>query len=184
MIYSHGSLSAVPAYGLQSHIWGYAEEPCMVRPAITWSYKKMTSQLSPDFNKVWSPSIQPLLPPLPCICIFANTGPFYSHLPKQIRAEGRAPTVRAVRLSACRAEWWQKKEKGRGGKKLILREHNPTECLSVRNKCEKKKIIHRQLFWKSVLSQRLNAWVPPAFSVLAIPPLHPRLQRGTCKHIS
>lgn len=38
------------------------------------------------------PSLPPTLPPLPCICIFANTGPFYSHLPKQIRAEGRAPT--------------------------------------------------------------------------------------------
>lgn len=49
---------------------------------------------------------------------------------------------------------------------------------------KRKKNIHRQLFGKSVLSLRLNAWVPPAFSVLAIPPLHPRLQRGTCKHIS
>lgn len=37
---------------------------------------------------------------------------------------------------------------------------------------------------KSALSLRLNAWVPPALSVLAIPPLHPRSRRGTCKHIS
>lgn len=32
-----------------------------------------------------------------------------------------------------------KKEKGRGVKKLILREHNPTECLPVSVKCEKEK---------------------------------------------
>lgn len=35
----------------------------------------------------------------------------------------------------------KKKEKGRGGKKLLLRQHNPTECLSVNDKCEKKKKI-------------------------------------------
>lgn len=78
-----------------------------------------------------------------------------------------------------------KKEKGRGEKSLFSDNTiQQSVCLLVTNVRRRKKYIHRQLFWKSVLSLRLNAWVPPALSVLAIPPLHPRLQRGTCKHIS
>lgn len=102
----------------------------------------------------------------------------------QSRSEWRGGLPQSERsVSQPAVQNGDKKKKGQK-KELILREHNPTECLSVNDKCGKKKNIHRQLFQKSVLSQRLNAWVPPAFSVLAIPPLHPRLQRGTCKHIS
>lgn len=76
--------------------------------------RKMTSQLWADFNKVW-------FPPFLCICIFANTGPFfYSHLPRQIRAEGRASTVRAPLLQACRWDWWQKE----GRKSLFFTSRN------------------------------------------------------------
>lgn len=116
VIYEHGSLSAVPAYGLQSHIWGYTEEP-PAHPAITWSYKKMTSQLSADFNKVWSPPIPPPLPPLPCICIFANTGPFLFAPTKAdpSRGEGsHSPSGPSLSLP-CRMVT-KKKRKGQGKK--------------------------------------------------------------------
>lgn len=99
---------------------------------------------------------------LPCICIFANTGPFYSHLPKQIRVEGRASTVRAVRLSALPCRMVTKKKKGQE-KELSLREHNPTEWLSVNDKCEKKKNIHRQFFQKSVTFSEAERVGSPSF---------------------
>ena len=211
VIYEHGSRSAVPAYGLQSRIGG--EEP-RSHPAITWSYieddiptfGRLQQKYEPHHHRTppphhtppppLPPSLNSLLlpPPSMYLHICKHWARFYSHLPKRIRAEGRAPTVRAVRLSlsACRAEWWQKKrkkkKKGQGGREKSLFSDNTilAECLPVSDKRgkEKKKYSPSVNSGKSVLSLRLNAWVPPAFSVLAIPPLHPRLQRGTCKHIS
>ena len=180
MIYEHGSLSAVPAYGLQERSPGSA---CCYNLIL---YKKMTSQL---FSRLQQSMINPRPTPPPSTAMYLHickhTGPFYSHLPKQIRAEGRAPTVRAVRLFSlpCRMVT-KKKRKGQGGK-ILFSENTIRQsvCLLMTN-VKRKKIFTVSYLAKSVLSLRLNAWVPPAFSVLAIPPLHPRLQRGTCKHIS
>lgn len=173
----------------------------------------MTSQLSADFNKSMNPTTTehhhpithlhpplppsiPPSPPRPCICIFANTGPVFIRtyqsgseqrggLPQSERSGSLSQP--AVQNGDRRREKKRKKGRGGGREKSLFSENTIlAECLPVSDKRgkEKKKYSPSVNSGKSVLSLWLNAWVPPAFSVLAIPPLHPRLQRGTCKHIS
>lgn len=116
VIYEHGSLSAVPAYGLQSHIWGYTEEP-PAHPAITWSYKKMTSQLSADFNKVWSPP-HPTPPPSPSMYLhICKHGPIFIRT-YQSRSEQRGGLPQSERSVSQPAvqNGDKKKRKGQGKK--------------------------------------------------------------------
>lgn len=58
----------------------------------------------------------------------------------QSRSEQRGGLPQSERsVSQPAVQNGDKKKKRAGEKKLILREHNPTECLSVNDKCEKKK---------------------------------------------
>lgn len=132
--------------------------------------RKMTSQLSADFDKVWSPP-----PSLLCsLSAYLQTRAlFYSHLPNQNEEEGRAPTVQAVRLQAYRRDWCQKRKKDN----LTLNWINIVlACIEQ----ERNGIIH---YCKTYF---LGSWACGLsnLSILAIPPLHPRSRRRTCKHIS
>lgn len=109
------------------------------------------------------------LPPLPFICIFANTDPFYSHLPKEIRAEGRAPTVRAVRLSVCRAQRWHKKQQGRGGKSLFSENTILQSVCLLMTKVEKKKKYSPSV----ILEKRTFSEVERVGSPSSLGPLNP-----------
>lgn len=151
----------------------------------------------PTFGRLQQSMITPLsphpphpapLPPRTCIYTFANTDLFYSHLPKQIRAEGvgvRAPTVRAVPSlrPPCGIVTKNNQSGGKSAYSPGARFNGARVCESRARK-EKKTFTVGYFGIKSHFSLRLNAWVPPASSVLAIPPLHPRSRRGTCKHIS
>lgn len=146
----------------------------------------MTSQLSAHFNKVWFPPPSNPSSLLFYVSAYLQTRAHFIRT-YQSRSEQRGGLPQSERSVSQPAvqNGDKKREEGRGRQKSFFSENTILQSASLLMvNVKRKKNIHRQLFRKSVLSQRLNAWVPRAFSVLAIPPLHPRLRRGTCKHIS
>lgn len=101
----------------------------------------MTSQLSAHFNKVWFPPPSNPSSLLFYVSAYLQTRAHFIRT-YQSRSEQRGGLPQSERSVSQPAvqNGDKKKRRGQGeAKKLLLREHNPTECLSVNGKCEKKK---------------------------------------------